>query len=81
MPQSSDELRAKFMTDECPDGIETAEKMIRDAGGAVEHLGQIYAELIPLDNEAWEAVQFLLEEWDYCLINEDEFNNLMNTEQ
>lgn len=63
MPQSSDELRRKFMSN----GIDTCERMIIEAGGIV-HQGIIRLDA-PEDmpKDVRDAVQFLIEEWDYTV--------------
>jgi hypothetical protein len=61
MPQTNQVLRDKFMKDGS-DGRHEAETIIRKAGGTVEKGFITYDG----DNdEAFDAIQFLIEEWDY----------------
>lgn len=68
MPQTNEELRHKFFSYDTEgnimdNGIEKAEEIIIKGGGLV-HEGWI---LIPkfIDDMVSDAIQFLMEEWDY----------------
>lgn len=68
MPQSTDRLRQKFMVDGA-DGIYTCERIIEAAGGSVlkgviRYSGE--------DREVEDAIQFLVDEWDYAQVVKQE---------
>lgn len=71
MPQATEEIRAKFMEfndkgEIMDDGIIKAESIIEDAGGLVSPNGTIIYD--GNDTRAWDAVNYLCNEWDYGLI-------------
>lgn len=65
MPTSSDSLRQKFMTANDRDGIGTCEDLICSNNGSIIQGTILYA---GEDPTVLEAIQFLLEEWDYSRI-------------
>lgn len=82
MPSTTDYLRNKFMKDG-DDGIGRAERIIEKYGGTVNipSIGEIMVpdsmdDLSRIDTaewreayrEFWDAVQFLIEEWDYAIL-------------
>lgn len=62
MPQGPQRLRDRFMIGRS-DGIAEAEKIILDAGGFINK-GMIDLPLT-LNDDVRDAVQYLVEEWDY----------------
>ena len=61
MPQGSERLRDKFMVD--GDGIVHCENIINKAGGIIDSC--IIRINCTEDQEVLDAIQFLIEEWDY----------------
>lgn len=68
MPSSSDRLREKFMSP-TNDGIDTCTKIIESREGSIDK--DFYINIPPSvangDQEFWDAVEFLRDEWDYAL--------------
>lgn len=79
MPSSSDRLRAKFMINGS-DGIEEAERIIKNAGGSIssEWIISVSTPMLSI-KDLRDAVEFLLEEWDYGI--EDYRTKLNKTDE
>jgi hypothetical protein len=74
MPQGRKELRDKFMVGKS-DGISECEDMILAAGGRVfEGLIRLDADDHPENDELWDAVEYLVTEWDYACVDETTIN-------
>lgn len=70
MPQTYESLRCKFM-EVSNDGIQKAETIIQDSGGVVKN-GVIVPAKIPslvkhTRGDIIDAIDYLVEEWDYCV--------------
>lgn len=81
MPSGPDHLREKFMKS-CPtcgrcidDGIDTAEQIIKHVGGTIDRgcidLPAKYIGTDDVPDDLRDAVQYLLEEWDYAMGSPD----------
>jgi hypothetical protein len=64
MPSGPQELRDIFMTED-DDGIGKAEKIIRDAGYKINR-GVIMIPATIKSKEVNQAIDYLIEEWDYA---------------
>jgi hypothetical protein len=75
MPQASDKLRAKFRfgaidgEGNVEDGIEPAEKVLRDAGCEIDDNKGIDIPIeVRITTDVWDAIDFLTEEYDYKIV-------------
>jgi hypothetical protein len=77
MVSSSEELRSKFMTEECPDGIDVCLELIRAAGGAVSRGVITMNHRAAVEAGVEDAILFLYEEWDFGWRGQSPFQEFM----
>ena len=81
MPSTSQEIRSKFMVElpngDIDDGIAKAEDIIINAGSKVKE-GLITIHDWDFKNDDfWDAIQYLLEEWDYAVKDDVELGEMV----
>lgn len=72
MPSSTQRLREKFMKKQdgsIDDGIDAAQKVIRDAGGEIKKNHYIdISNIKEFNGDVQDAIDFLIDEWDFGIL-------------
>lgn len=73
MPSSTQRLREKFMKKKqdgsIDDGIDAAQKVIRDAGGEIKKNHYIdISNIKEFNGDVQDAIDFLIDEWDFGIL-------------